>query len=614
MLAFLVGTLIACTLATDIGGAASSAVNVQFTVASATEVNTTGCSPSTQATSFGDVIPNIGVVTKDTCNVTFGSTNDTSNLRISQSDKAGKPMFKLTDGTLDSTFDSDGYVATGMTTINDAVVDSAGNIYVVGMRTKNMAVAKYLPNGNLDTSWGTMSGVTEYNSYVDGSLNCNDEALTADIDSSGRVVVGGYFRHYWVWFGNHCVGEGGSPWKWDYYQKAALMRLTATGQLDPTFGAGGVQTLTGGAQYTGDTIGTMFRDLKVLDSGEIAVAGAFRGTAITDTDTLYVARYSASGVLLASDSYAFNTGMYRDTRANSISIQTDGLAVVACAYWDGGWQPRVFRYDPKTWTRDATFGTGGIATIAGGGLLLKSEVLSSGKIMNVIDFNGNLTRLAQILPSNGAADTSFQGDGEITFAQSANNYNSELAVQEDGSFLVVGTTDTSGGDFDWILRRFTADGNVDSRFSQDGEQVFEPSSGLDYPEAVALGPDGKVVVAGRHNNATGGILQLRTETVANFVSATTDWSVGASMFGACLESVTSAASAWSMTGSCKASNSDPWNTIPTLSSAAGAKIATAASGVNTATARVRFGLRAAANQTPGYYLAPVTFTTVAPNV
>ncbi|MCW2924566.1 MAG: hypothetical protein JWM98_1970 [Thermoleophilia bacterium] len=105
-------------------------------------------------------------------------------------------------------------------------------------------------------------------------------------------------------------------------------------------------------------------------------------------------------------------------------------------------------------------------------------------------------------------------------------------------------------------------------------------------------------------------------SVNDWAAGISDWTTGASMFGACLRAVTGAGvtGTWVPNATCPASNSPSWNAIPTTGASPGSKIAASpTAGITGATARLRFGFRAAANQAPGSYAAPVTFEVIGPD-
>ena len=74
------------------GGAAQSIV-VTTTIPSSTTLVTTGCPPNTAGvTNFGTVLPGSVAKTQSDCTVSFGSSNDSSSLRMVQSDGSGTAM------------------------------------------------------------------------------------------------------------------------------------------------------------------------------------------------------------------------------------------------------------------------------------------------------------------------------------------------------------------------------------------------------------------------------------------------------------------------------------------------------------------------------------------
>ena len=97
--------LLACTavlasaLAISTGGtqAASSNVTVTLDVLSSTTLDAAAC--PTAARSFGTVLPDSSVVASAPCAITFGSSNNTSMLKMYQQDLFGDAMFARTDGT-----------------------------------------------------------------------------------------------------------------------------------------------------------------------------------------------------------------------------------------------------------------------------------------------------------------------------------------------------------------------------------------------------------------------------------------------------------------------------------------------------------------------------------
>jgi uncharacterized delta-60 repeat protein len=102
----------------------------------------------------------------------------------------------------------------------------------------------------------------------------------------------------------------------------------------------------------------------------------------------------------------------------------------------------------------------------------------------------------------GDLDPTFSGDGEQTtdFAGGLDRAYG-IAVQTDGKIVVAGSSVSAAGDTDFALARYNANGNLDNNFDGDGK-VTTDIGGLDNAiRAIALQPDGKIVVAGYADNS-----------------------------------------------------------------------------------------------------------------
>ena len=95
--------------------------------------------------------------------------------------------------------------------------------------------------------------------------------------------------------------------------------------------------------------------------------------------------------------------------------------------------------------------------------------------------------------TNGTLDTSFAGDGRLTtnFDGHSYDYANAVAVQPDGKIVVAGSSD---GDF--AAARYNTNGSLDTSFSNDGRFKTGYADGVELATAVALQPDGKIVIAG----------------------------------------------------------------------------------------------------------------------
>jgi len=171
-------------------------------------------------------------------------------------------------GDLDTTFGTGGKVGTSFgTSANDFVrglaIQPDGKIIAAGTTEgfdADFALARYLPNGSLDTSFDVDGKV-----ITDFGASDDNYAAAVLLQSDGKIIVVG-------------ITDNGTDYDF------CLARYDDTGGLDATFGTGGlVITDFGGSEE-------IFA-AALLDDGKIIVVGQFG-----DAD-FAVARYLANGTL-----------------------------------------------------------------------------------------------------------------------------------------------------------------------------------------------------------------------------------------------------------------------------------------------------------------------------
>ncbi len=137
-----------------------------------------------------------------------------------------------------------------------------------------------------------------------------------------------------------------------------------------------------------------------------------------------------------------------------------------------------------------------------------------------LDENGNLFIAAETnnnfgvikLNANGDYDTSFGDNGRAVHSLNGPDQPYGITVQEDGKVLVCGTTDDGFGL--WIgMIRIEANGELDSGFGDNGE-VIRIVNGSDYPYAVEVDSQGRIVLGGR----IGGGQLFATGFIARYTS------------------------------------------------------------------------------------------------
>ena len=98
----------------------------------------------------------------------------------------------------------------------------------------------------------------------------------------------------------------------------------------------------------------------------------------------------------------------------------------------------------------------------------------------------------------GGIHPSLAGKGiVITPLSTADNEANSMAIQKDGKIVVAGYSNT-----DFAIVRYNVDGTLDPGFGKKGIVKTSLHCGDEHTSAVAIQPDGKIVVAGSTNNGT----------------------------------------------------------------------------------------------------------------
>jgi uncharacterized delta-60 repeat protein len=267
-----------------------------------------------------------------------------------------------TDGSLDSTFDTDGKLTTQIGSGDDkaysVVLQSDGKIVAAGYARigsdNDFAIIRYNTNGSLDTTFDT-DGIQ---TTAQGAA-ANDYVNSVVLQSDGKIVAAGYtFK----------VTEA------DF----AIVRYNTNGSLDTTFDTDGKLTTPIGS-------GSEAAYSVVLQSDSKIVAAGFSYNG-SDNDFAII-RYNTDGSL---DSTFDTDGKLTtqigsgDDNADSVVLQSDGKIVVAGSSGNGSNSDfAVLRYNSGG-SLDTTFGTGGkVTTPIGSGNDYASDVVlqSDGKII-----------------------------------------------------------------------------------------------------------------------------------------------------------------------------------------------------------------------------------------
>ncbi|MCK4663705.1 MAG: T9SS type A sorting domain-containing protein [Bacteroidales bacterium] len=186
----------------------------------------------------------------------------------------------------------------------------------------------------------------------------------------------------------------------------------------------------------------------------------------------------------------------------SMAIQTDGKIVVTGESYNGeNTDFSLVRYNTDG-TLDNTFGTDGIVTTDINNLNDETRAIAiqtDGKIVVTgISSNGTDYDIAVIrYNSDGTLDNTFGTNGiVITPVGEYYDWPYAVAIQTDGKIVVTGNIYITYYNSDIIVIRYNTDGTLDNSFGAEGKVITAVSSTDDNASAVAVQTDGKIVTAG----------------------------------------------------------------------------------------------------------------------
>jgi uncharacterized delta-60 repeat protein len=192
---------------------------------------------------------------------------------------------------------------------------------------------------------------------------------------------------------------------------------------------------------------------------------------------------------------------------NTVAIQSDGKIVIG-GYWSSGTPNTDFITVRynSDFTRDYTWN---------GGVVDTSWYPSSASISQLaIQPNGEIVAAGS--GGNGVALARYTPTGAPDFAVSPSTaygaMGRAVALEPDGKIIVAGQANLNGGDF--LVVRFNYDGTLDSTFGPGTGYVTTDfgSGAYDNANAVLLQPDGKIVAAGQGNGTDFGLARYLNGT------------------------------------------------------------------------------------------------------
>ncbi len=278
-----------------------------------------------------------------------------------------------------------------------------------------------------------------------------------------------------------------------------LTRINSDGSVDNSFGNNGVAPFNDNRNF-------VIKACAVQQDGKIVLGGYC-------DDDFCALRFNESGSLdtsFGAGGIVTNDLGLNDSFVECMTLQDDGKIILA------GWgiQSHAYNFYESIVARldedgsfDMSFGDNGYIVFDVGDELDSAHdvvVLPDGKLL----INGyyhiyqeGCLRYAIYLNrrnADGSVDTSFGENGFATSecVSNAENYSEEMAIGEDGTIFCAGNSRAIDGIQKLLVSSFTADGEVNHAFGNDGYVLFEFEDYQSESRALALQPDGMIVISG----------------------------------------------------------------------------------------------------------------------
>jgi uncharacterized delta-60 repeat protein len=415
------------------------------------------------------------------------------------------------DGILDPTFGTGGKVEVYLQempaaffSIDAAAIDpSSGDIYVVNSNTPGtaggpLAVARFLPNGQLDTTFGGNGIVLpDLSPWKQG--NGSGTANTVAVRQDGRVLLGTTLT---------------TSFKNDF----AVFSLSGSGAVDTSFGVDGrkIVDMAGGSDDQLDC-------MALMADGRLVIAGSCQGDAalvrLTPAGALDTG-FGQGGKVITPSGTLGGSGRIRDiTVAADASIAAIGPAQTMVRYTAAG-------------SLDSSFGPGGTAQMWGveeTGKVTVAHVLlqADGKVLLAGTRNSGYPTYQDIwlsrLNADGTLDTGFGTNGTVVTDFGGADDCAAFGIGPDqrpvaAGYALTAATRSLGAPFG-VITRAGAGGVGVARYDNDASSI----SGAHVQ--IALGRSARVAWKVWNPAVSGGIFDVRYEsfTKAGVASPWVDW-------------------------------------------------------------------------------------------
>jgi uncharacterized delta-60 repeat protein len=398
--------------------------------------------------------------------------------------------FKLTTATaghVDTNFGNNGYIVTDFSGSNNfsvsssSAIDKNNNIIVGGFVVNgfggggsysNYALARYLPTGVLDTTFGT-------NGFVVTDFSGNDAyAMSISIDFSNNIIVYGSIINSVI----------------------AFARYLSTGQIDNTFGTNGVVI----TEINTNSFFNSFFNVLIDSQNNIIFF-------YNDDPNILISKFTYDGSLDTTfgDNGIVSTDFSGNDLSVGYSIILDNLQNIIIAGLDNSNDYGIARYS-ITGQLDTSFGTNGyvVADFSGNDYSVgyslavdqQNNIILAGAGGGTYSGDINYYALTKYLYS-GVLDTTFGTNGliitnhNVTIIPSFSFNNIYISVDEQNNLIIA----CNNGTTNYIIEKYSASGILDTNFGNEGyitDNFYNSNSSISQISSLKIDQQNNIIVSG----------------------------------------------------------------------------------------------------------------------
>jgi uncharacterized delta-60 repeat protein len=361
-----------------------------------------------------------------------------------------------------------------------------GRIVVAGDSARRVALARYTAGGALDPTFGTGGQV-----ITDLGTSAGQLVAAVAVLPGGGILVAGNVRR---------LATGGA-----IIADFLLLRYTAAGTLDPGFGSGGVVVtdLGSGSERAAD--------VAVQPDGRILLAGS-AGSGFSDFAILRYTAAGVLDPTFGTGGVVRTDFLGRPDRATAVQVQPDGRILAAGIAQEVVGNQAFGRFGLARYTAggalDPTFGAGGkVVTAFPGittgveGLALQGDgrIVAAGTLQALPGTAGSVDAVLARYTTAGTLDPTFGTGGTVRTGFAGQDETlSDVGIRPDGRIVASGDSSSFDTTFrqDFLLLQYQPGGALDPAFGTGGRVTTDFNNARDMALAGALQPDGRLLVAG----------------------------------------------------------------------------------------------------------------------